>query len=487
MQLTILGLGPGRWDLLTGEAQGVLADASEVWLRTSRHPVVAQLPAGLVVQSFDDLYETSEDFGSLYQTIAARVIEMAGRPGGVVYAVPGHPLVGEASVQHILADATARNYRPRVVPGLSFLDVVIARLGLDPLECQLQIGDAHDLRSDPARPILIGQLYNARLAAAAKLSLMEEYPADHPVTLIRSAGLGEAEMVRQIPLFELDRQTDLDHLTCAYVPPVPADRDYRTFAATRRIIARLRAPGGCPWDREQTAETLKPYAVEEAYEVVEAIDNGDPGKLAEELGDLLLQVVLQAQLAEEAGDFSIVDVLEAINTKLVRRHPHVFGDLQVKDAREVLANWETRKDRERTPNASLLKDLPRQLPALAYAQALQRKLARFGLRTEWDAEIAQSLITALGEAAGSAPPEDRRRALGQLLWHVAAFAGAHEIDLEDALRTLNRRIVEAFRRAEVAADGNREVIARLAGPEWQELTRQPWPPSNWTRSGTSSA
>ena len=489
MKLTIVGLGPGRWELLTGEAQAVLTSAPEVWLRTSRHPIVAHLLARLTVRSFDDLADASEDLDRLDQAIATRVVELAERPAGVVYAVPGHPLVGDAGVQRIVKAAAGRGYQPRIVPGLSFVDVAIARLGLDPLDRQLQIGNPRDLRADPARPLLIGRLDDARLVTATKLSLLQAYPADHPVTLIHSAGLGEADAIREVPLGELDRQADLDHLTGAYLPAVPSDGDYRTFAATCRIIAQLRAPGGCPWDREQTAETLKPYVVEEAYEVVEAIDGGDPDKLAEELGDLLLQVVLQAQLADEAGAFSIADVIEAINTKLVRRHPHVFGDQQVKDAREVLANWETLKERERAPDSSLLKDLPRHLPALAYTQTLQRKLARLGLQVEWDPESVESLIGALGEpgerrrgeSTGSRPDpsvgpaavpvsqEDRRSLIGQLIWRLAAFAGSHEIDLEDALRTLNRRVVESFRRAEAAAGGDRAAATRLAEPDWREL------------------
>lgn len=474
--ITILGLGPGRWDQLTIEAREALAATGEVWLRTSRHPVVTNLPPDLIVHSFDYLDESVADFAQIDRAIAEEVLRLADRPGGVLYAVPGHPLVGEASVQHLIAATAARGYQPRIVLGLSFLDVAIARLGIDPLDRQLQIGDAHDLRADPARPLLIGQLHDRRLAGAAKLVLLEEYPADHPVTLIQSAGLDGADRkvrcqsIREIPLFELDRQDDLDHLTCAYLPAVPPERDFRTFAAARRIVAQLRAPGGCPWDRAQTAETLKPYVIEEAYEVVDAIDSGDPAKLAEELGDLLLQVVLHAQLADEAGDFAIADVIEAITTKLVRRHPHVFGDLQVKDAREVLANWETLKDRERAPGSSLLHGLPRHLPALAYARALQRKLARFGLPVDRLAAEARAGLAAGADEAPATPTGDSlRRELGRLLWRLTALAATEEIDLEDALRTLNWRYVAAYERAEAAAGGDRAATARLADAEWRAL------------------
>lgn len=476
MQLTIVGLGPGRWRQVTLEAQEVLAAGGEIWLRTRRHPVVEEIPPRPVLHSFDHLYDTIPEFETLYETLATEVLRLAERPEGVIYAVPGHPLVGEATVRRILAVARERGIATRIVPGLSFVDVAIARLGLDPLDSQLQIGDAHDLAADPSRPLLVGQVYDARLVAEVKLRLLATYPADHPVTLVRSAGLDTEETIHEMPLYELDRQTGIDHLTCLYVPALPPERDFRTFAATHRIIARLRAPGGCPWDREQTPESLKPYVIEEAYEVVEAIDSGDPAKVAEELGDLLLQVVLQAQVADDNGDFDLNDVCEAINTKLVRRHPHVFGDLAVQDAREVLANWEVLKERERTAGSSLLQGLPKSLPALSYTQALQRKLGRFDLRTTWDESAAQTFIANLS-AAQSAPPGPGRDALAgvfaRLIWHLATLAGTHEIDLEDALRTLARSVVTGFEAAEAETGGDRTAIARRLAALWRDLNAPP--------------
>ena len=155
-------------------------------------------------------------------------------------------------------------------------------------------------------------------------------------------------------------------------------KNLRQFETLVDIIARLRAPDGCPWDRKQTHASLREFLLEECYEALEALDEGDSAKLRDELGDLLLQIVLQAQIATEAGEFELGDVLNSINTKLIHRHPHVFGSKKVKDAEEVAHNWETLKLEERGAGASLLSSVPKQMPALGYSQAIQRRVAEVG-------------------------------------------------------------------------------------------------------------
>src|SRR5262245_19899359 len=154
-----------------------------------------------------------------------------------------------------------------------------------------------------------------------------------------------------------------------------------SFTRLVEIMARLRAPGGCPWDREQTPQSLRPYVLEEAYEVVDALDHGDPAELRDELGDLLLQIVFQSQLASEAGSFTVADVARAISEKLVRRHPHVFGDVKVQDADEVMRNWRRLKAAERAAKGETgaLAGVPRALPALVRAEQLGEKAGHVGL------------------------------------------------------------------------------------------------------------
>jgi MazG family protein len=234
------------------------------------------------------------------------------------------------------------------------------------------------------------------------------------------------------------------------------------------IMAKLRAPGGCPWDREQTHATLRPYLLEEAYEVLEAIDRDDPNALRDELGDLLLQVVFHAEMASEAGTFTIADVAEAIAGKLVRRHPHVFGDVAVSGADDVMRNWRDIKATERAkkggPDAGVLVDVPRALPALAHAQKVGERLAHVGF--DWDdvdgvlaafdaerAELAQALAAGDRDAA--------RRELGDMLLALTSVARHLDTSAELALRDATERLTRRVSHVEDAARARGATLASL--------------------------
>jgi len=197
----------------------------------------------------------------------------------------------------------------------------------------------------------VAQIYNRRLASAVKLALGECYPDEWPVKLVRAAGVDSSEPVEavvEMPLYELDRSSLTDHLSTLYVPPLGEMEALRLSETLRYITMRLRRePDGCPWDRQQTHQSLTHYVIEETYEVVEALEENDMEKLAEELGDLLLQVYLHAEIARQEGDFSIGDVFEHVSAKLIRRHPHVFGEVEVDNAGQVVQNWEAIKRQER--------------------------------------------------------------------------------------------------------------------------------------------
>jgi tetrapyrrole methylase family protein/MazG family protein len=324
MAIIIVGLGPGDAKHLTREAWDILASAREIYLRTLRHPTVSALPHGLELHSFDHLYDDAADFDAVYTAIAQEMLRLGRLADGVIYAVPGHPLVGEASVERILEAASREGLSVSVVAGLSFVEPVLTALGLDAL-AGLQLVDAVDIASgyhpplNPDTPALVAQLYSRSLASDVKLALMNQYPAEHPVTLVHSAGTGD-ERTNSVPLYELDRQIDLAHLTTLFVPPLAQPSGFEGFQQT---IARLRAPDGCPWDREQTHDSLRATLLEETYETLVALDQGDSDALCEELGDLLLQIVLHAQIAVEEGEFSMADVIATVDAKIKRRHPHV--------------------------------------------------------------------------------------------------------------------------------------------------------------------
>ena len=230
-----------------------------------------------------------------------------------------------------------------------------------------------------------------------------------------------------------------------------AESTGEVFVALVEIMARLRGENGCPWDREQTSESIKPYLVEETYEVLEAIDEQDPVKLREELGDLVLQIVFHAQMAEEAGLFTIADVLTGINEKLVRRHPHVFGDVKAETAQEVLFNWEQIKKAERQQakgQASLLDGVPRELPALLRAHRLQDKASRVGFDWKEAREVLQKVEEEFGElrsAMEGQAPEQVEAELGDLLFSLVNLSRFLAVNPEEALRKTIARFIARFR------------------------------------------
>ncbi|MGC9394556.1 MAG: nucleoside triphosphate pyrophosphohydrolase [Anaerolineae bacterium] len=483
--ITIVGLGPGTFDQLTQEAVTILSQASEVWLRTAHHPVVSHLPTGPAIHSFDALYEEAETFEEVYTTIARQVLTLGTRVEGVVYAVPGHPLVGEATVTKILEAAHENGIPTRIVHGLSFIEPALTVLALDGLD-GLQIVDALDVIGthypilNPDVPVLIAQVYSRAVASNLKLVLMNLYPDEHQVALVDAAGTA-AETVVWCSLYEIDHR-DHTPLTSLYIKPLPYVGGFEHLVET---VARLRSPEGCPWDREQTHASLRETLLEETYEVLEALDREDDDALCEELGDLLLQVVMHAQIAGEESVFQMADVVAGIDAKLKRRHPHVWGTVQVADAHEVTFNWEAIKREEREDKGNvraeaprfLLDGVPKTLPALAQARAYSSRAARVGLdkvEIAADVERIQQTIETFLQAYTA---EDQGTALGEMLFAIAQCAGRLELDPEAALREANLRFARRMRRVEQAAREQGVVLASLSEAErlrlWYESAGEP--------------
>lgn len=448
MGITIVGLGPGSFKHITLETWELLNGNRPLLLRTAKHPCVDTLKTcGVSFSSFDYLYEQAEDFASLYQQIAAAVLEKAKQGQDIVYAVPGSPLVAEKTVELISAQAREAGISLTIIPAMSFLEILYTRLGVDPIT-GVTIVDAADLAllpPDLVTGLIITQVYSRQVASEAKLALMDYFGDEYQVTVVRHLGLPE-EQITKVMLFELDRLDGIDHLTSVYVPHRPARSKLFSLDPVVDVMARLRSPGGCVWDIEQTHLSLRRYIVEEVYEVLEAIELADGVKLCEELGDLLLQIVFHARLAEESGGFTMQDVVNTVTEKMVRRHPHVFGKITVRDAAEVVVNWDQIKKREKAgERIGVLDGIPSGLPTLMAAYKLQAKAAKVGFDWDdigpvWD-KIAEELdelkeAAALPEAKRAQKTEDE---LGDVLFAVVNLARFMGIDPETALNRTNNK------------------------------------------------
>ncbi len=493
--ITILGLGPGRYEDLTLEAHRLLEQAAKekqtVYFRTLIHPTVEPLKStipNLQIQSFDSLYDESTDWETLYSRIAEELCTLAAQQP-VLYAVPGHPLVGESTVQLLLQLARERQLTTRIVSGLSFLEPVCTALELDPIASGTQIIDATTLAAleinevagkiIPTLPLLVTQVYNRRLASAVKLALGECYPDEWRVKLVRAAGVGgpdNPETVAEMPLYELDRNTLANHLSTLYIPPTNEMTPLRLPETLRYITMRLRRnPDGCPWDREQTHQSLTRYVIEETYEVVEALEENDMDKLAEELGDLLLQVYLHAEIARQEGDFAIGDVFEHVNAKLIRRHPHVFGQVEVSSAGQVVQNWEAIKRQERIAAGqdvqaeSVLDRVPLASPALLIAQEYQKRAARTGFEFSNLQEALEKLSEELQELQAATTTAEQHEEMGDVLFITAKVARMLKIDAEEALRHANRKFRQRFQAMEQIIRQQERPFSSYSLDEWMQL------------------
>jgi tetrapyrrole methylase family protein/MazG family protein len=444
MTITVVGLGPGSLGDLTLGARDVLAAAKVIWLRTRFHPVVAELQCNATLRDFDAFYEQSSDFGEVYRQICAELERLAGE-GDVVYAVPGHPLVGEATVRYLLERSRSGGPDLRLVAGLSFIEPVCSALGVDPLAEGLQIVDALDPALDPARPVLCAQIYSRRVASALKLRLLDLYPPEHEVRL--AAGAQSNEVWRG-PLSALDHADRFNHLSSLFLPALDIQSNLQAFSGFRANVHRLYAPGGCPWDREQTHASLRPFLLEESYEALERLDEGDTSGLAEELGDLLLQIGLHCEIAAEAGEFDYADMFRSITSKLIRRHPHVFGDTAVSGAEEVKVNWQRIKQDERSaePEAqrSILAGVPRAMPALGYSQAVQDRASQVGFDWPDMSGVLEKLHEEIAELGAAKTDVEREDEFGDILFVLANVARWMKIDAEEALRHANGKFARRF-------------------------------------------
>ncbi len=481
-QITIVGMGPGSHTHLTMEAYTCLTSGDCIYLRTSNHPVVRYLvEQGMRFKSFDGFYETAETFEETYQSIANAIIDQAQREA-VVYAVPGNPFVAEKTVKLIMDAAKELNIPVKVMHGVSFIDAIVTALAYDPVY-GWDIRDALSIAIEdiqPRKDQLWIQVYSAQIASDLKLKLMMAYDDNTEVIIIQGAGIPGIERIQTRQLYELDHDASLfNHLTSVFVPK-PAVRKYDIFDLLS-IMKTLRSENGCPWDKEQSHESLTPYLIEEAYEVKHAVDHEDDEALADELGDVLLQVVFHATIAQEDGYFEWTDILRAICEKMIRRHPHVFSDAVANTSEQVLKNWQEIKDSEKKHQsvADSMKGVATSLPSLLRSVKVQKKASEVGFDWKHPEDALDKIIEEVNELKAAIIAGDIvaiKEELGDVLLIVSNVSKLLAIDPEQCLNDALSKFIRRFKYVE-----DKMIMAGIAlNPSNNEMMEQFWSESKKT-------
>ena len=447
--ITITGLGPGDFDRIPETVRSLLLDRTrKLIVRTINHPAAEQLAGMRDVVACDDLYQSADSFEGVYTAIAERVLA-AGQEGPVVYAVPGSPLVGEFAVRHLLSSGS----EIELIPAESFVDAILAEAGYDPLDRGLQILNGHDLPRPLVldKPTIVGHLDRPEIMAEVSAQLARVLPEEATVTVFAGVGSADSIRVESAP-------DDVDSSLAGFRTSIFIDSDPGGLVGAVRTMKVLREE--CPWDREQTHQTLVKYLIEESYELIDAVSRlevREPdwvgyAEVEDELGDVLLSVLFHAAIASENGAFDIDDAAEVMRQKLVRRHPHVFGEVEVDSASDVKRNWDEIKDVERgAARESHMDGVPTGMPAVQRASKVQNRAAKVGFDWSEASQVIPKVREELDELEEVLDDPDLAESeLGDVLFSVINLARHLGVDGEVALRKAIDRFETRFRLMEGA-------------------------------------
>ena len=448
-KISIVGLGPGDYSQISQGALEILQSSSNIFLRTEKHPTVDVLEKTIKYTSLDHFYENGKDFEEVYSKISEFIIESS-KNDDVVYAVPGHPRVAEKTVKIIEKMANEKGIEIEVIASMSFVDAMFNYLGVDPAD-GFKLLDAFEIKNsyiDTNTNMIITQVYDHFIASNLKLALLEHYDYDQEVCIVTGAGVKNLESKKYIPLHELDRvENEFNYLSSLYIPKTNK-KMYNTINELQDIMATLRGPSGCEWDKKQTHESLKKYLIEESYELIQAIDNDDIDEIIEELGDILLQVIFHCQIGQEEGYFDLREVINGICTKLIYRHPHVFNGQDL-DTNNFSKTWEDLKREEKGESSITegLKRIPKHLPALIKAEKIQNKAAIVGF--DWD--NIDDVFKKIEEEYQELLDEHKvgnikyiKEELGDLLFSIVNLARFLNINPEEALNCTSQKFINRF-------------------------------------------
>ena len=473
-KISIVGLGPGEYSLISQGALDVLHSNCRIYLRTEKHPIVNKLKESIKYTSLDYFYDSEKSFEDVYYKISKYIIELA-KEGDLVYAVPGHPRVAEKTVGIIESMAKDNNIEVETIASMSFVDSMFNYLGLDPADC-FKLIDAFEIENsyiDTNTSMIITQIYDHFIASNIKLKLMEYYDYDQEVCIVNGAGIKNLESKKYVPLYELDRSENLfNYLTSLYIPK-SSKKMYNTVHDLENIMNTLRGENGCDWDKKQTHQSLKKYIIEEAYELCQAIDNDDIDEMIEELGDILLQVIFHCQIGKEEGYFEFKDAVSGICKKLINRHPHVFNNVEL-DMSKFDKTWEELKREEKgeIDITSSLKRIPSHLPALIKAEKIQHKASLIGFDFNNINDIFEKIneeYKELLDECNAGNIKYIKEELGDLLFSIVNLARFLHIDSEEVLNLTNQKFIDRFEFMEQNASKLNKKLEDLALDQMEEL------------------
>ncbi|MBU5486718.1 nucleoside triphosphate pyrophosphohydrolase [Clostridium sp. MSJ-8] len=462
----IVGLGPGDYRALTIGALEVLENNNNIYLRTDHHPMAEYLQEkNISYKTYDYLYDDIEDFEELYMTIADKVLEEASNKD-IVYAVPGHPLIGEKSVTNLIQKCDEVNIEYQIIAASSFVDAITERLQLDMQE-GLKVIDVFEIDKqifDKRIGTIIMEVQNQLIASEVKIKLLEYYEDEADIYFCKSIGIADREVIKSIKLYELDMQEEFDEMTSIYIPK-NLQGGKKDIYDLVDIIDILRGENGCPWDMEQTHESIRKAIVEESYEVLDAIEKGDMEGMIEELGDVLLQVVFHAAIEKEEGYYNLYDIIEGICNKMIYRHPHVFTDKKAENVDDVLNNWDElkRKEKHIQSFSQELDSVAKALPALIRANKIQKKAHKIGFDMEDFNEMIEKVKEELNEVIEVYNSENKGRIqeeVGDLFFSCVNLSRYLDIDAEEALNESIEKFINRIKRMEeLAAKNNSDFVS----------------------------
>lgn len=441
---------------MTRAAWDAVLHTDTLYLQTSEHPSAKPvLDAGLIFTTMDDLYESAEDFDELNEAIAKRLIS----GGDCVYAVMGDGCF--AQLPAIEKAAEKHGFRVDVLPGVSYAKAAFPKLQ----DAQIYTARTLPKRVDPDMPLYIQELDNPIIAGEIKLTLSEIYPDEWPVTLATMQQDGHYSY-RTFPLSEIDRKRTLFAGSVLYVKPATFEERTRYgYYDLVAVMQRLRAPGGCPWDREQTHESLKADLIEECYELNDAIDEQDDAHIVEELGDVLMDVVFHSVIADEQGRFNENDVADGIVKKMIYRHPHVFGSEKAESSADVLKRWDELKQKEKNQKTQkeVLCAVPKRFPALMRSAKVQKRAGKVGFDWSNANEALPKVYEEMEELkAAMNGSGNLSEEAGDLLFAAVNVIRLLGLDPEQLLHDASDKFILRF--------GRMEELAKADGFELSELS-----------------